>query len=387
MLNLLSPKEAGKIRGHDINFEFDEGDGGFFRGDVLYAGVNDMKTQEKTIDRRVALKWIIGGTALTAGSIGIVSELARRRPLSRIIQLERTIGETAIPIPDSWYRTLDRVSIESIPLDKGRLDSLPMLPVDDKGYCKTGALIQAQKYGLAIPDLYDHLGMNFSSTGGRIMARSTDWYAVIPAEPKKAYFSASKNNIPKEYWSADGFERAKKIRATPYGWFIAAGPEGGHAWKDLADVCMIGTAKEKLEPGAYFVGPDGGIINRESSDVSMDTLDKLVLTLVENQTGTKIPYAKIKGACEKNRVPYKDRGEIPAIPVRKLFELAGMKVDGKAFIFYANDYSASIPPWRQDGLTVLFEKRYSSFGAPTKLIGRDLNKSGQINGFYKIEAL
>lgn len=119
----------------------------------------------------------------------------------------------------------------------------------------------------------------------------------------------------------------------------------------------------------------------------MDTLDKLVLTLVESQTSTKIPYPKIKGACEKYRVPYKNRGELPAIPVRKLFELAGMKVDGKAFIFYANNYSASVPPWRQDGLTVLFEERYSSFGTPTKLIGRDLNKAGQINGFYKIEAL
>lgn len=85
---------------------------------------------------------------------------------------------------------------------------------------------------------------------------------------------------------------------------------------------MIGTAKEELEPGTYFVGPDGRFINRENSDVSMDTLDKLVLTLVENQTGTKIPYVKIKRACEKNKIPYKERGELPAIPMRKLFELA-----------------------------------------------------------------
>ncbi len=45
------------------------------------------------------------------------------------------------------------------------------------------------------------------------------------------------------------------------------------------------------------------------------------------------------------------------------------------------------PTWRQEGLTVLLDERYSSFGTPTKLIGRYLNKAGQINGFYKIEAV
>ena len=346
-----------------------------------------MKAEEKTIDRRDALKWIIGGTALTAASVAVVTELAKKRPLPRLLPLERTIGETSVPIPDSWYRTLDRVSVDSLPLDKGRIDSLPMHPVDDKGYCKTGAAIQAQKYGLTIPDIYEHLKLDFPSAGARIMARSTDWYAVVPAEPEKAYFSASKDNIPREYWTGDGFERARKIRATPYGWFIHGGPEGGHAWKDLADLCRIEAAKEDLESGAFFVGPDGGIIKKEKNDISMDSLNKLVLTLVGNGATARVPYSKIQALCEKNRIPYKDSGEIPALPVRKLFDLAGMNSEGKALVLYANNYSVSVPPWRQDGLTILFAERYSSFGAPTKLIGRELNKAGQINGFYKIEAL
>lgn len=346
-----------------------------------------MKAEEKTIDRRDALKWIIGGTALTATSIAVVLELARKRPLPRILPLERTIGETAVPIPDSWYRTLDRVSVDSVPLDKGRIDALPMHPVDDKGYCKTGAPVQAQKYGLTIPDLYEHLKLDYPAGGAAIMARATDWYAVVPAEPEKSYFSASKDNIPKEYWSGVGFERAKKIRATPYGWFIHGGPEGGHAWKDLADVCRIDATRKELAPGSYFVGPDGKIIAKENLDISMGGLNQLVLSLVGSGASVKIPYSKIQALCEKNRIPYKDAGEIPALSVGKLFELAGMKSDGKALIIYANNYSASVPPWRQDGLTVLFDERYSSFGAPTKLIGKNINKAGQVNGFYKIEAV
>jgi len=108
---------------------------------------------------------------------------------------------------------------------------------------------------------------------------------------------------------------------------------------------------------------------------------------VGNGASVKIPYSRIQGLCEKNRIPDKDSGEIPALSVGKLFDLAGMKSDGKALIIYANNYSASVPPWRQDGLTILFAERYSSFGAPTKLIGKDLNKAGQVNGFYKIEAI
>jgi hypothetical protein len=279
------------------------------------------------------------------------------------------------------------VSVDSVPLDKGRIDALPMHPVDDKGYCKTGALVQAQKYGLTIPDLYEHLKLDYPSAGATIMARATDWYAVVPAEPEKSYFSASKDNIPREYWAGAGFERAIKIKATPYGWFIHGGPEGGHAWKDLADLCSIDATREKLEPGSYFVGPNGGIIQRENYDISMASLNQLVLTLVGDGTSVKIPYSRIQNLCEKSRIPYKNAGEIPAISVGKLFDLAGMKSAGKALIIYANKYSASVPPWRQDGLTVLFSERYSSFGAPTKLIGKDLNKASQVNGFYKMEAL
>jgi hypothetical protein len=346
-----------------------------------------MRARARTIDRREALKWIIGGTALTAASAGIISELLKKRALPRIIELERNVGETAVPIPEPWYSTLDRLSIEALPLDKGRLDSLPMRPVDDKGYCKTGALVEAQKYGLAIPDLYERLGMDFRSTEGRIVARATDWYAVVAAEPEKAYFSATKDNIPREYWSGAGFERARKIRATPYGSFIPAGTEAGHAWKDLADVCEIATFRGKEEPGAYFSGPDGKIVKAEEFDISMPSLDRLVLTLVAEGVRAELPYAKIKRVCEKNRMPYKNRGELPAMTVRKLFESAGMDCRDKALLLYANNYAVSIPPWRQEGLAVLFDERYSSFGAPTKLIGRDLNKAGQINGFYKIEAL
>ncbi len=346
-----------------------------------------MTAQEKAIDRRDALRWIVGGAALTAASAGIIAELVRRHPLPKISQLARTVGETSISIPDTWYRTLDRVSVESMPLDKGRIESLPMRPVDDKGYCKTGATVQAQKYGLAIPDLYEHLGMDFSRTGGKIMARATDWYAVIPAEPEKAYFSASKDNIPEELWNDKGFERARTIRATPYGWFSATGAEGSQAWKDLADVSRIATCGQELEPGAYFLGSDGRVVRVERFDIGMDTLDKLVLAVVAKNTTVKIPYSRIKRICEKNRVPYRERGKVPSIPLTKLLELGGISAAGNALILYANNYSVSIPPWRQEELTVLFDERYSSFGTPTKLIGRYLNKAGEINGFYKIEAV
>jgi hypothetical protein len=119
----------------------------------------------------------------------------------------------------------------------------------------------------------------------------------------------------------------------------------------------------------------------------METLDRLALTVVGGNTRMIIPYAKIKRTCDENSIPYKDRGRISSLALTKLLELAGIPAAGKALILYANNYSESIPPWRQEGLTVLFDERYSSFGTPTKLLGRYLNKAGQINGFYKIEAV
>jgi len=60
-----------------------------------------------------------------------------------------------------------------------------------------------------------------------------------------------------------------------------------------------------------------------------------------------------------------------------------------ALIFHANNYAISVPPWRQDGLGVIFDPDYEKKrGVPTKLIGGEfLNKAAQVGGFYRIEAI
>jgi len=340
-----------------------------------------MKASTITVDRRQAIK-ILGWGILGAATVLAVSDsdIVQRAPWPRILpdRITRTVGDTALPIPRSWFNDLSRVSVEGMPLDKARIDSIPMLPVDKEGYCKTGALVQKLRHGITIPDMYDKLGMNYSKTGRRVMARATDWYTLIPENPEKAFFSASKENIPKEFWSREGFETAQRIKLTPYGFF----PLDDKAWHKISDCDNIHAYKGDFEPGTYYVGPDGEIIKPEDKDVSM-TLENLVLSV----NNVPVPYSKIQKMCQEQGVVYKNRQDVPSIPLQTLLRLAGIEPENKALILHANKYAVSIPPWRQEGLQLIFDNSYASrYGTPAKLVGQYLNNAGQIGGIYKIEA-
>jgi hypothetical protein len=342
-----------------------------------------MKASENAIDRRKFLR-LLGWGVLGTATILTVSDMVQKAPWPRILpdRITRTVGDTAMPIPESWYRALPRISVEGVPLNKAKIDSLPMLPVNDKGYCKSGEAVKVQGYGIKVPDLYEKLGMDYEKTGRRVIAKAADLYALIPAEPDKAIFSASKNNIPREFWSGEGFETAKSIMLTPYGFF----PQDGKAWHKISDCNMISAYKGDSEPGSYFLYPDGRIILSEDKDVSM-SLDSLVIMI----NNTPIKYERIKKLAESNLVKNNVHGiakEVPSIPVHGLIGLAGINPEGKTLVLHANRYAVSIPSYRQeDGRIVFDERNTSRFGTPAQFDSRYSNNASQIKGVYRIEVV
>ena len=346
-----------------------------------------MKVSEISIDRRDFIKAAIGGTILAYLTLTTTSDIARVLPTPRIIphRIPRTIGRTKhIPITDTMYRTLDRISINSNPLDKGQIESIPMIPVDCKKYCKSNPdfPIETKKFGILMPKLFEKLKMDFKAKPGQLILRSNDWYALVPGKPEETFFSACRNNIDEDYWEGKGLEQAAKAKLTPYGFFT---PDE-FAWRDIADGKDITILKEgEIKPGNYFIGPNGNIIQPENKDVSM-SLDSLVLSIA----GRKIPYSKIKKYAENHPAIYKGK-EMPSILFNELLELANVDISqkNKALILHANNYAVSIPPWRQDNLIMLFDKSFANkYGVPTKLVGGIfLNKAAQLGGFYKAEVM
>ncbi|MBN2052387.1 hypothetical protein JW756_02695 [Candidatus Woesearchaeota archaeon] len=334
-----------------------------------------MNDSTVAIDRRQFIR-LVGWGIIGAATVLTVSDIVQRAPRVFPERIIRDVGQNAIPVPRSWVDALPRVSIEGMPLDKQRIDSIPMLPVDKDGYCKTGVLVQKLRHGITIPDMYEKIGMDYSKTGGRIIATATDWYALVPENPESAFFSASKENIPREFWNGKGFVNAQKTKMTPYGCF----PLDDKAWHKLSDCYTINGYRGEAEPGTYFIGADGNIIVPENLDVSM-SLDKLVLSV----NNASIPYSKIKKMCEEQRVSYNGK-ELASMPLKKLISIAGFESEGKALIINANNYAVSIPPWRQEDVLVVFDEDYvGKYGTPAKLIGKYLNKAAQIGGFYGIK--
>ena len=343
---------------------------------------------DKAIDRREFIKEVIKWAAMgTVGAtmLSTTSDIIRRHPFPRILpqRIPRSIGDTGTTIPRPWYHVLPRVSINSDPLDRIQIESFPMTDTDCKKYCKAnpGFLIETTKYGVSMPRAFEILEKDFDAKPGKLRAIATDWYAVIPLEPENTFFSASKDNIPEDYWHGNGLKEAKKAKLTPYGMSIPYGSESKFAWKDLVDINHIITTDREVEPGSYFIGPDQKIISAENKDVGM-ALDNLVLEI----DGKKVNYDELKKYAENNLVEYRGK-ELPSIKLENLFELARSDYDNKALILHANNYPVSIPPWRQDDLIVLFDNKYvAKYGTPTKLIGgRFLSKAARIGGFYKIE--
>jgi len=348
-----------------------------------------MNIDEKSIDRRAFIKEVIKWTSLgTAGAVALstTSDIIRRYPLPKSLpqRIPRSTGETGNSIPLPWYRVFPRVSINSNPLGKTQIESIPMIDTDCKKYCKSNPdfLMETTKFGVSMPHAFEILEKDFDAGPGKLRAVSTDWYVVVPLEPENTFFSASRDNIPKDHWQGNGLKEAARARLTPYGTFIPYGSEARSAWKDLVDVNQIITKDREIEPGSYFMGPDNQIISPENKDKSM-SLDNLVLEI----DGRKLAYEKIKTYTENNLVEYRGK-ELPSIKLDQLFELAGSEYKNKALILHANKYPVTIPPWRQDNLIVIFDRYYDKYGVPTKLIGgKFLNKAAHIAGFYKIKAL
>jgi len=348
-----------------------------------------MSIDERSIDRREFIKEVIKWTSLgTAGAVVLstTSDIIQRHPFPKSLpqRIPRSTGETGNSIPLPWYRVLPRVSIDSDPLDRTQIESIPMTDTDCKKYCKSnpGFFMETTKFGVSMPRAFEILKKDFDARQGKLRAISTDWYAVVPSEPENTFFSASRDNIPKDYWQGSGLKEAARAKLTPYGTFIPYGSEASSAWKDLVDVNQIITKDREIVPGSYFVGPDNQIISPENKDISM-SLDNLVLEI----EGRKLAYENIKTYTENNLVEYRGK-ELPSIKLSRLFELAGSEYKNKAFILHANNYPVRIPPWRQDNLVVIFDRYYDKYGVPTKLIGgKFLNKAAHIAGFYKIKVI
>lgn len=344
------------------------------------------------IDRRKFLikagSGVIGTAILGLSIKTILDNLDNTRTLPQ--RIPRTVGERNIPVPKSWVdgdNALERVSVEGMPLDKAKIDSLPIAPYNERGKCKSGETIDVKGYGITIPDMYEELGKKIPDTSTDYIVIASDGYALVLTSDgaKKALFSASKDNIPKDYWSGEGFEIAKKVKMTPYGVL----PQDGKAWHNNSDTKHISSYKGDFEPGTYFVYPNGEIIKPENKDISM-TLDNLVLTLVDkNNNPTKLSYSKIKLFAENHSIKYKIKGKeqkVPYLPMRRILEYANTEQKNITLILHANNYAVSIPPWRQDNLGIIFDKYYEKYGTPAKVIGEEfLNKAAQAGGVYKIE--
>jgi len=344
-------------------------------------------TSVSSIDRREAIKWIIGGSALITAT---VIAIHNRLPIPRIYDTTRTIGERAVPIPNSWHRTLERISIDATELGKEDIDTLTksMQPIDYNRVCNSNpsAVMQATKYGMSLPDVISRLPTGRLSSSGLVRVESTDWYTLVHDDANKVFLSISKTNIPKKYWHGKDFESARKAKMTYPGIFFPE--EKAQAWKDLVDVNNIYSPDEDVKPGTYFKGPDGRIIMPKHHDVSM-TIDDLILVIGEpGRLPLRIYYSDFREIAEANFIMYQKK-EYPYIPIKELLEYGQIEQKDVALVLHANNYSVSIPPWRQDKLGIILDDKYEKkYGVPTKLIGGEfLNKAAQIGGVYRIEAV
>jgi hypothetical protein len=340
--------------------------------------------KESIIDRREALMWIAGGSVLIGASVlGVQRIIQSTRVLPDISS--RTIGERAVPIPDSWYKGFEKISIDARELSKTNIDTLTrtMQPIDYSRICNSNPnkVMPAKKYGVSLPEALDDLKLKSSNNA---LISSTDWYALVPEQADKTFLSISKSNIPEKYWSGNDFERAKIAKLTYSGVFFPE--ERAQAWEDLVDVKSISFPEQETKPGTYFLGPNGKIIMPENKDVSM-SLDKLVLMIqADNGFYMRVDYSDIKQLAEESAIK-RDNKIVPYINLNELLDAYYISSRNKAFIFHGNNYSASIPPWRQKELGIIFDEKYEKkFGVPTKLIGGEfLNKASQIGGFYRID--
>jgi hypothetical protein len=338
------------------------------------------------IDRRESLKWIAGGGVLIAATVfGVQRIIQSSRALPDISS--RTIGEKAVPIPDSWYRGMERISIDSRELSRENIDTLTrtMQPINYSRICNSNPnkLLPTNKYGVSLPEALEKIQFKSSSNA---LISSTDWYALVPEQTDKTFLSISKTNIPEKYWSGKDFEQAKNARLTYSGVFFPE--ERAQAWKDLVDVNSISFPSKDINPGTYFLGPDGKMIVPENKDVSM-SLDKLVFHIQsDNGFYMRIDYSDLKQFAENSSIKHDNR-IVPYLRLQDILEGYYISYRNKAFIFHGNNYSVSIPPWRQKGLGIIFDDKYASkYGVPTKLIGGEfLNKAAQIGGFYRIDTI
>ena len=346
-----------------------------------------METSEITIDRRKALKWIIGGGALITASIIAVQN---RLPIPRVHDTTRTIGKRAVPIPNSWYRDLERISIDGTEISKPDIDALTrnMQPIDYSRVCNSNPsmAMPTTKYGMSLPDAMNWIGSGYISSSSMVEVSSTDWYTLVAEDAKKVFLSVSKSNIPEKYWQGKNFELAKKAKMTYPGVFFPE--EHAQAWKDLVDVNSISPLLEDVKPGTYFRGPYGEIIKPEHKDVSMN-LDDLVLVMERpGKPPLRIYYSDFREVAENNFI-MQERRAYPYLTIKDLLEYGQVEQGNDALILHANNYSVSIPPWRQDKLGIIFDEKYEKkYGVPTKLVGGEfLNNAARIGGFYKIEVV
>jgi len=346
-----------------------------------------VKSSEKVMDRREAIIGIVGGVAVISAYI-ITAYNSARIPLPKTWDTSRTIGERAIPIPNSWINNLERISIDARELSKSNIDTLTrtMQPIDYSRVCKSnpGVAMPTTKYGMSLPDAMERIGKKAEPSSGLTRVESTDWYTLVPEDAKKVFLSISKTNIPKKYWQEPGFSAARKSKVTYPGVFFPE--ESAQAWKDLVDVKDISALKEEVNPGTYFRGPDGKIVMPEQKDVSM-SLDKLVLMIqADNGFYMRVDYSDIKQFAEESFIK-RDNKLMPYLRLQDILEGYHISYKNKAFIFHGNNYAASIPPWRQKDLGIVFDEKYEKkFGVPTKLIGGEfLNKAAQVGGFYRID--
>lgn len=347
------------------------------------------KASEKVMGRREAIIGIVGGITVISAYV-ITAYNSARIPLPKTWDTTRTIGERATQIPDSWINTLERISIDSTELSKPKIDTLTrsMRPIDYRRVCKSNPKLEipTTKFGMSLPEAMERANKKTGSSSGLARVESTDWYTMVPDDAKKVFLSITMSNIPRKYWSGKDFESARKAKVTYAGVFFPE--ESAQAWKDLVDVKDISALKEEVKPGTYFRGPDGKIIRPEHNDVSM-SLDNLILVIEgPGHLPLRIYYSDFREVAEQNFVIHQKRA-FPALNVRELLLYSNIDPKNKALIFHANNYSVSVPPWRQDKLSIILDKRYEDkYGVPTKLIGGEFfNKAAQIGGVYRIEAV
>jgi hypothetical protein len=240
---------------------------------------------------------------------------------------------------------------------------------------------------MSLTEAMNRVGVNYSSSRSLVRVDSTDWYTLVHDEPDKVFLSISKTNIPEKYWHLKGFEQARNARVTYSAAFIPQEnpAKKAEAWKVPSDVSSIWFPEKEVKPGTYFRGPDNNIIKPENYDVWMD-LENLMIRITAPGKMAFIPYYDIREYAEGKSINHKNK-KVPFVEVKELLRLTGIEQKNMALIFHANNYAISVPPWRQDGLGVIFDPDYEKKrGVPTKLIGGEfLNKASHIEGFYKID--